>query len=85
MTYKVILSRQAHNYYARLPRDLARQLSEAIDSLESDPHPLGSKPLTGEFEGLLRIRVRHLRVVYQVQQDLGRIRIVDIGPRGDVY
>jgi mRNA interferase RelE/StbE len=85
MTYRVILSRQARNYFALLPRDLALRIQEILLALESDAFPAGSKPLKGEMEGFFRIRVGHIRVIYQVRKDLGQIRVVEIGRRGDIY
>lgn len=85
MTYRVVLSRQARHYFSMAPPRLARRLAEVFETLESDPCPMGAKPLTGELDGLFRIRVGGIRVVYEPKKDLGEIRIVTIRPRGDVY
>jgi mRNA interferase RelE/StbE len=85
MTYRVVLSRQARNYLALLPRDLALRVQGNLLSLESNALPPNSVPLKGQLEGFSRIRIGHIRVVYQVRKDLGQIRVVEIGPRGDVY
>lgn len=85
MTYEVILSQQADNYFARLPRDVARRVVEVLKALESNPKPPGAMPLTGVFRGLYRMRVGGLRIVYNPNPAHGRIRVVSILPRGDAY
>ena len=85
MTYSVLLSRQAKRYFASAPVPLARRLAQVFEVLESDPRPSGSKPLKGTLEGLVRIRVGNLRVIYEVLEDAGAIRVVKISPRGDAY
>jgi mRNA interferase RelE/StbE len=62
-----------------------RRLKAAFENLESNPRPLGSKPLKGDLEGYWRIRVGHLRIIYQINQSLEEVKVIKIGPRGDVY
>jgi len=85
MTYRVVLSRQATRYFASVPVPLARRLAEVLKALESETHPPGAKPLKAEWKGLFRIRVGNVRMIYEPREDIGEIRVVKIGPRGDVY
>lgn len=83
MMYEVILSRQAKHYYAEVPQPVAQRLARLFLSLENDRMPHGAKRLHGKLAGLWRIRVGDLRVVFEVGQT--EIRVIRIGPRGDVY
>jgi mRNA interferase RelE/StbE len=58
-----------------------RKVRAALDALRSDPE-LG-KPLRWELDGLRRVRVGELRIVYEIA---GRtIDVVAIGPRRSIY
>lgn len=83
--FKVVLSRQSKHYYSQLPLDLAKQAANVFRALEEDVFPRGAKPLKGELKGLYRIRIGGLRIIYKPQTDIGEIRILRIGPRGDIY
>ena len=85
MTYKIVLSRQAERYYSNVDDKTARRLNKAFEVLESNPQPASAKALKGELEGFQRVRIGHLRVIYQLNETLQEIRIIRIGPRGDVY
>ena len=85
MTYKVVLSRQAQRYFASAPVPVAGRLSTVFRLLEREARPRGFKTLKGELQGLMRIRVGDLRVIYEVDEKTGEIRVIKIGPRGDVY
>lgn len=47
--------------------------------------PEASKSLKGGLEGLRRIRAGNIRVIYEVTEPNQEVRIVKIGPRGDIY
>ena len=85
MTYNVVLSRQAKRYFAAAPLSLAQRLGKIFEALESSPMPEESKPLKGALEGLRRIRVGNIRVIYEVKEPGNEVRIVKIGPRGGIY
>lgn len=56
----------------------------AIESLESDPRPVGCKKLVGS-DHTYRLRIGDYRVVYEIQDDILVILVVRIRHRGDVY
>jgi mRNA interferase RelE/StbE len=85
VTNKIVLSRQAERYYSTIDAKTARRLNKVFEVLESDSKPTGAKALKGELEGFWRVRVGYLRVVYQLNEMLQEIRIIRIGPRGDIY
>lgn len=47
--------------------------------------PLDIKTLKGQWEGKYRIRAGDVRIIFQIDPGEKLIRILYIGPRGDVY
>ncbi len=82
--YRVQFSPSAAKALGKLARDVQRRIGQAIDGLETDPHPPGSKKLAGE-DDLYRIRVGDYRVIYQVENRKLIVLIVSIGHRRDIY
>jgi len=82
---KVILSRQAARYYQSVDQETAKRLAAAFQRLEQAWRPMDAKRLRGELEGLWRLRVGGLRVIYESPNEAGEIHIVKIATRGDVY
>ncbi len=59
------------------------RILEAIDKLQFDPKPQGSKKLVNEE--LYRIRLGVYRVVYEIHERKLTIHIVKIGHRKNIY
>jgi len=66
---------------ARLPPVPKRHVRAVLDELVHES--LEGEPLRGELDGLSRVRVGRLRVVYRVHENV--IEIVAIGPRASIY
>jgi mRNA interferase RelE/StbE len=81
--FAVELLKSAAREYESLPRREKRQVTEAINALESDPYPPGFAKLQG-YAGF-RLRVGRNRVLYLVNKSARRVTVVRIGPRKDVY
>ena len=64
-----------------LPREIKRQVREAIRALCLDPR-LG-QPLRGELTGLWKYRVRRYRIVYRAVPSL--LQVHAVGHRRDIY
>jgi mRNA interferase RelE/StbE len=69
---------------ARLDKPVLRRVDRAIQSLATNPRPLGSKALQGE-DGLTRLRVGDWRVVYRIYDQRLVVIVVRVGHRSDVY
>jgi mRNA interferase RelE/StbE len=68
-----------------LPKTIRERIKKAIESrLSADPVGLG-KPLRYSFIGHRRIRVGDYRIVYRVDPHKGRVTVVFIKHRKDVY
>ena len=85
MPYQVTFERQARKYLANL-RDarLLRRLRDALAELAADPRASGSVKLQGEGE-LYRVRVGDYRIVYQIQDAVLVVLVVQIGHRREIY
>ena len=83
--YTVMFSKQATKTMRRLPRNVARLISDKVDQLASEPESLANqvKKLT-DHPGY-RLRIGDWRVVYTVSDETVTIHIIRIAPRGGVY
>jgi mRNA interferase RelE/StbE len=84
--FEVILSPEAQEFYAAADRPLARKLARCFALLERDPRRHNNiKRLSGELAGLLRYRVGDWRVVYRIDDRAGRVLVLVIAHRREVY
>ena len=59
-------------------------LERAIDGLSLNPRPLGCKKLQGRGDQW-RIRRGDYRVIYEIEDAVLRVLVVEVGHRGGVY
>ncbi len=78
------ITRTAEKQLKKLSRNDQRRVVKAIVALADDPHPRGSRKLTG-YDDVFRIRVGQYRVLYSVSGRKLVIIILKIGHRKDVY
>jgi mRNA-degrading endonuclease RelE of RelBE toxin-antitoxin system len=71
----------AQGILRHLHPDAKRSIRKALDDLSKEP--FAGKPLKEELAGLWSLPVSHHRIIYQVES--GKITVVFIGPRRDVY
>jgi mRNA interferase RelE/StbE len=83
LTYRVELESRARREFLALPKEVQERLSEAIDAMQSNPRPPGTKRLVGKTG--YRIRKGDHRILYHVDDRIRLIRIFRIGNRRDVY
>ncbi len=62
---------------------LYHRLSEAIESLTRNPRPPGSLKLQGADE-LYRVRVGDYRIIYQIQDAVLVVLVVELGHRREI-
>jgi mRNA interferase RelE/StbE len=82
--YQVEFTPAALRQLVKLPRAVQAQIIAAIDSLEADPHPPGSKKLKGQAN-TYRLRVGKYRVLYDVYDRVLWVLILKVGHRKEVY
>ena len=64
-------------------RDILRYLRERI-STDEDPRRFG-RPLSGNFAGLWRYRIRDYRLICNIEDDRLVVLVLHAGHRRDVY
>jgi mRNA interferase RelE/StbE len=64
--------------------DSARIVAKVKTDLAEDPIGLG-KPLSGVFKGLMRYRIGACRVIYAVDHEMRRIKVLYVKQRAEAY
>lgn len=85
MRYQVRLRGAAAKEYRGLSETIQQRVLEALLHLEQEPIPHGAKSLSGQLQGLHRIRVGDYRIVYQIDDADHTVSVVRIRPRGRAY
>jgi mRNA interferase RelE/StbE len=83
MTYDITLLRSAQKQLSKIDRKQQSTIVTAIKQLSSEPHPTGSKKLSGR--PAWRIRVGNYRIIYEIKNAELVVLVVDIGHRKDIY
>ena len=83
MIYSVEILRSAQKQLRKIDRQDQSRIIDAITSLAENPHPAGSKKLSGR--PAWRIRIGSYRVIYDIDDNKLRILIVAIGHRKEIY
>ncbi len=82
--YSVFLRPAAQRDLDRLPPAIYQRVAEALIKLEQEPRPRGSKKLTG-CANEWRLRVGAYRVLYEIDDKAGVVRIFRIRHCREVY
>jgi len=83
-SYKVELTRSAEKDLRRIDKRYIPRVFAVVESLEHEPHPVGSKKLSGS-DRTYRIRVGTYRVIYEIEDDCLKVLVVKMGHRRNVY
>lgn len=82
--YKISIKRSAVKEIETIPQKRDRQrIIRRIGQLSKDPHPPGSKKLSGHDK--YRIRQGSYRIIYSIADDELIVVVVRVGHRKDVY
>ena len=85
-SYAVSLLRSARKQLEALQPADRRRVARAIDALQDDPRPRGSRLLSGRSrQRIYRVRVGVMRVLYEVEDEQLVVLVVEIGHRRDIY
>ena len=82
-SFRIVIKKSAAKEIERIEKKDRIRIIEKIRSLASDPHPLGSRKLSGQEK--YRIRQGNYRILYQVLDDELIINVVKVGHRRDIY
>ena len=83
--YRVRLLDTASKDLAKLDKPLARRIIERVHWLAKNVADADLEALTGDFEGLFKLRVGDYRVVYELIHGEELIMIHAIGHRREIY
>ncbi|MFU8848759.1 MAG: type II toxin-antitoxin system RelE family toxin [Opitutales bacterium] len=81
--YRIVIKKSAAKEIERIEKRDRIRIIEKIRSLAEDPHPVGSKKLSGQEK--YRIRQGNYRILYQVKNEELIINVVKVGHRRDIY
>lgn len=82
--YSVVLTRSAEKTLARLPNSITKSIVSLLESLQSNPRPIGCKKLKG-YKNLWRIRFGDYRIIYAIEEVILLVDVREIGHRKDIY
>lgn len=82
-TYNIVLSRRAVKFLDSLSDKIASPIINTLEALSNNPRPYGYIKLKGaEF---YRIRVDDYRIIYEINDNILLIDVIDIGHRKNIY
>ena len=85
MRYTLNVARKAKKYLLSLTdKNLKARLEEAINGLASNPRPPECLKMQGG-DGLYRVRVGDCRIIYEIQDAVLVVLVVQIGNRREIY
>lgn len=80
MKYKIELNKKAQKFIKSQPRNQQERILKAVSKL-----PDGDVKVLSGNSNAYRLRVGNYRVIYEINNDILLITIVDVGNRGQVY
>lgn len=85
MPYLVEFSVRADDGLSRLDTVIARQVRDKIDWLAENADSVRHEPMTGQFQGMYRLRIGAYRAVYDLDRENRTIIFDIIGHRRVAY
>jgi mRNA interferase RelE/StbE len=81
---QLIIAGTAGREIEGLPAKYASAVMELLPAIAREPRRLG-KPLRFELEGLWAARRGPYRVIYEIDEESGTVRVLSVAHRADVY
>lgn len=81
--YEVLIDRSAQKQLQKIAAPNFNRIVKAIYALGNNPRPQGYKKLTGR-DGY-RIRIGDYRVIYQIEDNVLKVFVIEIGHRREIY
>ena len=85
MKFEVFLERKAEQDLTKLPEKTFSRIIKTLQKLSQNPHPTGSRKISGSQHNDWRVRVGDYRVVYEVLRKEKEVRVMRIRHRKDAY
>lgn len=86
MMYEVVLTDEAIDFLEATSPMIAKKVTRCFATLEQHPyyHP-NIKSLKGNFAGFYRFRIGEYRVIFEVDENIKQVRVINIAHRSEVY
>jgi len=81
--HKIVFTKTARKKLDKLPSREQHRIADKIDELANDPRPPGCKKLTNR--GQYRIRIGDYRVIYDIEDKMLVVLVIDVDHRKQVY
>jgi len=81
--YTVVVTDKVRKIILKLPSSTASRIENSLLALEEDPRPSGCKKLKGRSG--YRIRIGDYRIIYEIEDNILRVIVIDLGHRKDIY
>jgi mRNA interferase RelE/StbE len=81
--YAVVVTDNVRKIILKLPHLIAVKIENSLLELEANPRPAGCKKLKGRSG--YRIRVGDYRIIYEIEDNILRVIVIDAGNRKDIY
>ena len=81
--YKVQIERKVQKKLAKIPSPYFSNIKTAILNVGNNPRPQGYIKLKGR--DAFRIRVADYRIIYEIQDDVLLVQVINLGHRKDIY
>ena len=83
-SYRIEYAKGVDKDLRKIPIKTADRIANAIDKLGRNSRPSGSVKLVG-FDSEYRIRVGDYSVIYQINDSVLVVLVIEIGHRKDIY
>lgn len=83
MTYEVSISNRAMKALVKIPEPYYSKLKTAIYNLAKNPRPMVFKKL--KARDAFRIRVADYRIIYEINDGVLSVEVINLGHRRGVY
>ena len=81
--YQVVIDKYAQKQLFKIPPPHFNRIIKAINELANEPRPVGYRKLTGRPG--FRIRIGDYRVIYNIEDKILTVIVIDIGHRKNIY
>jgi mRNA interferase RelE/StbE len=84
VSYRIDYAKGVDKDFRKIPVKFADRIAASIDKLAANPRPPSCVKLVG-FDSEYRIRVGDYRIIYQINDNVLVILVLEIGHRKDIY
>ena len=79
----VVVTDKVRKIILKLPHLIAAKIENSLLALEENPRPVGCKKLKGRSG--YRIRAGDYRVIYEIEDNILKVIVIDLGTRKGIY